>query len=72
MHRNLDARVEALIQVMDPVARESLNRLLTDSMSDEREAFELDGSGMWTRRVSTPEHPLMDLQETLLRQVVAG
>jgi polyphosphate kinase len=72
MHRNLDARVEALIQVTDATAREELDRLLREAMSDEREAFELDEMGGWTRRVSTPERPLADLQEALLRQVIQG
>jgi polyphosphate kinase len=70
MHRNLDARVEALVQVTDTTARHELDRLLAEAMSDEREAFELDSYGSWTRRVSTPERPLSDLQETLLRQVI--
>ena len=72
MHRNLDARVEAMIQVIDPVARENLDRLISEAMSDEREAFELRADGGWVRRVSTTEHPLSDLQQTLLRRVGAN
>jgi len=72
MHRNLDARVEAMIQVIDPVARENLDRLISEAMSDEREAFELRGDGGWVRRVSTTEHPLTDLHQTLLRRVGAN
>lgn len=70
MHRNLDARVEAMIQVIDPVARAELDRLIAEAMSDEREAFELKADGIWERRVSTPEVPLTDLQQTLLQRVL--
>ncbi|HCT80824.1 MAG TPA: RNA degradosome polyphosphate kinase [Micromonosporaceae bacterium] len=72
MHRNLDARVEALIQVIDPTARKELDELLAAAMSDKREAFDLGPDGTWTRRVSTPETPLSDLQLTLLQQVIRG
>jgi polyphosphate kinase len=72
MHRNLDARVEAMIQVSDPAARKELDRIISEAMSDEREAFELCPDGSWVRRVSTPERPLTDLQETLLQRVGAN
>jgi polyphosphate kinase len=72
MHRNLDARVEALIQVVDTNARSELANLLAAAMSDEREAFDLASDGSWSRRVSTPEAPLSDLQQTLLQQVIRG
>lgn len=72
MQRNLDGRVEALIQVIDDTARKELHKLLAEAMSDDREAFDLNPDGTWIRRVSTPDTPLTDLQETLLRQVVQG
>ncbi len=72
MQRNLDSRVEALIQVIDDTARKELHKLLAEAMSDEREAFDLNPDGTWIRRVSTPDNPLTDLQETLLRQMVQG
>ncbi|HEX6683562.1 MAG TPA: RNA degradosome polyphosphate kinase [Candidatus Limnocylindrales bacterium] len=72
MHRNLDARVEAMIQVIDPAARQELDRVISEAMSDEREAFDLGADGAWVRRVSTDEHPLTDLQQTLLRRVGAS
>jgi polyphosphate kinase len=70
MHRNLDRRVEALVQVTDPVARAELDQVLTASMSDDIEAFELAGDGAWSRRVSTPDKPLLHLQDLLLRRIV--
>jgi polyphosphate kinase len=72
MHRNLDARVEAMIQVIDPEACKELDRLLNDAMSDEREAFDLGADGTWVRRVSTQERPLIDHQQALLRRVGAS
>jgi polyphosphate kinase len=67
MHRNLDRRVEALVQVTDPVARDELDRVITLSMSDECEAFELRPDGTWIRRQAE-----VHLQEALLRRVVGA
>ncbi|GAA2217081.1 RNA degradosome polyphosphate kinase [Micromonospora olivasterospora] len=69
MHRNLDRRVEALVQVSDPVARAELDHVLTAAFSPDVEAFELAGDGTWTRRAGTPEAPLTHLQDLLLRRV---
>ena len=69
MHRNLDRRVEALVQVSDPVARAELDHVLTTAMSPEVDAFELAADGSWTRRAGTDDAPLTDLQELLLRRV---
>ncbi len=69
MHRNLDRRVEALVQVTDPVARAELDHVLSTAMSDDVEAFELTADGDWHRRVGTPDRPLVPLQEALLRRV---
>ncbi|UWP84091.1 RNA degradosome polyphosphate kinase [Dactylosporangium fulvum] len=64
MHRNLDRRVEALVQVTDPASTEELNRVLTLMMSDDTGAFELSGNGQWHRR------PGRNPQEALLRRIV--
>ncbi|MFI7605573.1 RNA degradosome polyphosphate kinase [Micromonospora sp. NPDC049366] len=69
MHRNLDRRVEALVQVTDPVARAELDQVLTAAMSPEVEAFELNADGTWSRDTGSPEEPLGHLQELLLRRV---
>ncbi|TDC77724.1 RNA degradosome polyphosphate kinase [Micromonospora sp. KC606] len=66
MHRNLDRRVEALVQVSDPVARAELDHVLTAAFGPEVEAFELAADGTWTRRAGTP---VAALQELLLRRV---
>ncbi|WP_091554398.1 RNA degradosome polyphosphate kinase [Micromonospora pattaloongensis] len=70
MHRNLDRRVEALVRVADAAACAELDRVLTAAMSPECEAFELAADGTWSRRVATPEAPLLHLQELQLRRIV--
>jgi polyphosphate kinase len=60
MHRNLDRRVEALVQVTDATAQEVLDRVFELSMSDDVSSFELTPDGEWLRR------PGVDLQQTLL------
>ncbi|MFG1954609.1 RNA degradosome polyphosphate kinase [Micromonospora sp. NPDC048830] len=69
MHRNLDRRVEALVQVSDPVARAELDQVLTAAFSPDVEAFELAGDGTWTRHTGTPDPPPTHLQDLLLRRV---
>ena len=69
MHRNLDRRVEALVQVSDPIARAELDQVMTAAMSPDVDAFELAADGSWTRRTGSAEEPLHDLQELLLRRV---
>lgn len=64
MHRNLDRRVEALVQVTDPAGQEELHRVLTLMMSEDTGAFELSGNGQWHRR------PGKNPQEALLRRIV--
>jgi polyphosphate kinase len=67
MHRNLDRRVEAIVQVTDPTSQAELARLLRLVMSDEINAFELTGDGTWHRRAGTD---LVNPQEVLLRRIV--
>nr|BFE62825.1 hypothetical protein GCM10020063_073510 [Dactylosporangium thailandense] len=64
MHRNLDRRVEALVQVTDPASTDELHRVLSLMMSDDTGAFELSGNGEWHRR------PGKNPQEALLRRIV--
>ena len=70
MHRNLDRRVEALVQVTDPVARAELDQLMSDAFSPDCESFELHPDGTWSRHRSTDERPLVHLQERLLRRFI--
>ncbi|HEV2089021.1 MAG TPA: RNA degradosome polyphosphate kinase, partial [Cryptosporangiaceae bacterium] len=70
MHRNLDRRVEALVQVTDPTARADLRAMLDSALADDAAGFDLRPDGCWERRVSTPERPLHDVQATTLRRRV--
>ncbi|TBL32186.1 RNA degradosome polyphosphate kinase [Verrucosispora sp. SN26_14.1] len=69
MHRNLDRRVEALVQVSDPVARAELDQVLAAAMSPDTDAFELAADGSWTRRTGATDTPPAHLQQMLLRRV---
>ncbi len=71
MHRNLDRRVEAMVQVTDPAARAELAYVFDLSMSNEVDAFELCSDGTWQQRASTGAEPLADLQELLLNRALA-
>ncbi|MEU8260644.1 RNA degradosome polyphosphate kinase [Micromonospora sp. NPDC048999] len=71
MHRNLDRRVEALVQVSDPVARAELDYVLTAAFSPEVDAFELAADGSWSRRTGSGDEPLTHLQDLLLRRIGA-
>jgi len=70
MHRNLDRRVEALVQVTDLAARVELDRMMRVAMDDHTRSFDLSGDGSWHRRVAIDDQPLIDPQEALLRRVV--
>ncbi|GAB2625075.1 polyphosphate kinase [Paractinoplanes abujensis] len=70
MHRNLDRRVEALVRVTLPTAREELRYVLELSMSDGTEGFDLDGAGDWHRHPANLTEPHVHLQEALLRRVI--
>ncbi|WP_250001807.1 RNA degradosome polyphosphate kinase [Actinoplanes sp. M2I2] len=69
MHRNLDRRVEALVRVTLPTAREELRYVLDLSMSDGTEGFDLAGDGTWHRNPASFSDPHIHLQEALLRRV---
>ncbi|ADL44896.1 RNA degradosome polyphosphate kinase [Micromonospora aurantiaca] len=69
MHRNLDRRVEALVQVSDPVARAELDHVLTAAFDPDVDAFELAADGTWHRRTGDGDVRLTHLQDLLLRRV---
>ena len=51
MPRNLDRRVEALVAVNDPDARERLDEILTVNLADDVLAWELRADGTWAKLV---------------------
>lgn len=63
MHRNLDRRVEALVQLKRPEHLAELDRLFDLAMSDETSSWHLDDIGVWERHaISDAGEPHIDLQ----------
>jgi polyphosphate kinase len=70
MHRNLDRRVEALVQVTDAVSQEELRQVFATALRDDAGGFDLDSDGVWHRR-SAHTTRLEDPQEALLRRAIS-
>jgi polyphosphate kinase len=68
MHRNLDRRVEVMVQVTDPTAREHLRDTLDLAFADDVAAWELRPDDVWTRNAGQPGKPLRDYQDVLMRR----
>jgi polyphosphate kinase len=68
MHRNLDRRVETLVQVTDPGHIADLVGLMEMATAETTAAWQLDGDGQWHRAVRAPDgSPLVDMQRQLLQ-----
>jgi polyphosphate kinase len=73
MHRNLDRRVETLVQVADPAHRARLRGLIAMGMDDDTSSWWLDTDGDWTRHTRDADgNPLRDIQESLIREKSRG
>jgi polyphosphate kinase len=66
MTRNFDRRVEAVVPVDDVLLHAKLQSLLTTSLEDNREAWDLGADGMYTQRTPDGE-PARATQEMFLR-----
>src|SRR5579884_752382 len=66
MHRNLDRRVEALVQLTDPAHRRELSRMIDTVFEEDAACWELGPLGDWTRRVPPDGLPLRDIQESFI------
>ncbi len=64
MHRNLDRRVEVLVQVSDPGCSKQIREQLDLAFAAETAAWELGPDGTWTRTGD------QDYQELLMHQLV--
>ncbi len=62
MRRNLDRRVEVLLEMSNPDLEDRLLQVLDANLRDDRLAWFLDGSGVWTRQDGTVG---VDVHETL-------
>jgi polyphosphate kinase len=69
MHRNLDRRVELLVQVTDHGHQRRLRGFLDLGLDDRTSSWWLNPDGYWTRHARDESgHPLRDVQETLVRE----
>ena len=68
MHRNLDRRVETMVQVCDRDARAHLRDVLDLAFSEDLVAWQLHPDGEWRRNQGQPGRPLRDYQEVLMRR----
>jgi polyphosphate kinase len=70
MHRNLDRRVEALVNLVQPDHLKEIEDLFDLAMSDDASSWHLDSNGTWTRKQFAADgRPLIDVQEELMRRV---
>jgi polyphosphate kinase len=67
MHRNLDRRVEALVQVKDPKLTGYLNDLFESALDPSTRCWELESDGKW---IASPRegHSVRDHQESLMER----
>lgn len=73
MHRNLDRRVEALVELRDPDQVRWLGSLADRYLSDSTSSWHLTGTGEWVRHSRDAEgQPLEDVQEWLLARAKTG
>ena len=69
MHRNLDRRVELLLQVCGPDALAQLKETLDLALDDGIDAWDLQADGNWVRRQDESGAALPDYQSQLIRRV---
>ncbi|WP_077090153.1 RNA degradosome polyphosphate kinase [Mycobacterium rhizamassiliense] len=67
MHRNLDRRVEVLVQVKDPKLTGYLDDLFTSALDPSTRCWELASDGQW---IASPQegHTVRDHQESLMER----
>ena len=69
MHRNLDRRVEALVQLEDSEHVSYISSLLDLYLSPSTSHWSLGNEGKWTRvALNTAGEPLIDAQESLIKR----
>jgi polyphosphate kinase len=66
MSRNLNDRVEAIVEVKAPQHKDRLLDLLDRALTDQRSAWDLQASGRYVQRVPTDPSEAMGFQEQLM------
>ena len=72
MHRNLDRRVEVLVRVDDPPARQQCVDILRLALSDNVAAWQLQSDGSWKAPERDPGAEIVSLQEELMARARPG
>jgi polyphosphate kinase len=70
MHRNLDNRVEALVNVTEPELRDRLFGILDLSLTDNQSAWMLRADGTWAPPVHIEGAVETNLQKELMRRAI--
>jgi polyphosphate kinase len=71
MHRNLDRRIEALLQITEPAHIEQLDRQLTRGMSDDMQSWSLESNGDWQRHSHADDGTrLRDVQNETMMEIM--
>jgi polyphosphate kinase len=69
MHRNLDRRVEALVQLTDPEHINNIKELLDLGLAESTKAWQLNSTGEWIlRKYDDDNNPLQDLHDVLIKK----
>ena len=72
MHRNLDRRIEALVQITDPQHITQLDEQLNRGVSQEMQSWALDTEGTWQRRTEDSSgNTLADVQHSTMTAILA-
>ena len=69
MHRNLDRRVEALVQLTDPEHINNIKELLDLGLAESTKAWQLNSTGEWIlHKYDDDNNPLQDLHDVLIKK----
>ena len=71
MPRNLDSRVELVVPVLDPAARDQVHDTLERCLADTENAWDLKADGTWHHRRVQPGEERRDVQAELMRDHLA-
>ena len=71
MHRNLDRRIEALIQITDQSHIDQCDGHLSRGMSDDMQSWSLDNTGAWVRHSRGKDGTLLgDVQQDTMIEII--
>ena len=68
MHRNLDRRVEAMVELRDPAIAQQVCEVLDLALDPGVAGWDLQGDGTWTRSLHADGRRLPDYQDVLVRR----